>query len=174
NKESRSNEKFIWNIKVSVAQYYIDNLSEEVRKGQKEKIAQGWLPAKPPLGYKTTGEQGHKIHVIDNEKAPLIRKMFEHYASGNHSLKSLLNKINEEGLRNLNGGNVAKSRLHELLSDPFYYGKIRWKGQIYDGKQEPIISKELFDMVQEKLLKKCWLIQKRIILRLLFARKLIV
>lgn len=59
-RDSRSNEKFIWNIKVSVAQYYIDNLSEEVRKGQKEKIAQGWLPTKPPLGYKTIGEKGQK------------------------------------------------------------------------------------------------------------------
>lgn len=154
NKESKSNEKFIWNIKVSVAQYYIDNLSEEVRKGQKEKIAQGWLPTKPPLGYKTTGEQGHKIHVIDKERATLIRRMFEYYASGNYSIKALRLKMHEEGLRNLNGGKIANSRLHELLSYPFYCGKIKWKGQIYEGKQDPIISKELFDMVQEKLVRK--------------------
>lgn len=56
-KESKSNEKFIWNIKVSVAEYYLDNLSEEVKKGQKEKLAQGWLPTRPPLGYKTVGEK---------------------------------------------------------------------------------------------------------------------
>ena len=72
-RDSRANEKFIWGIKVEVAQYYINNLSEEVRKGQKEKIEQGWLPTKPPLGYKTIGEKGRKTHVIDEELAPLVR-----------------------------------------------------------------------------------------------------
>jgi len=151
NKESRSNEKFIWNIKVSVAQYYIDNLSEEVKKGQKEKIAQGWLPTKPPLGYKTVGEKGHKIHIINEDKALLVKEMFNLYASGNYSLKSLTEKINQEGLRGHNDNKVSKSRLHKLLSDPFYYGKIRWKEEVYDGNQEPLITKTLFDQVQEIL-----------------------
>ncbi len=150
-KDSKSNEKFIWNIKVSVAQYYIDNLSEEVKKGQKEKIAQGWLPTKPPLGYKTIGEKGHKIHVIDDEKALLIKKAFDLYATGNYSLKKLVQIANEEGLRTAGGNKLVKSRLADLLSDPFYYGKICWNGEIYDGKQEPLIAKELFDRVQEVL-----------------------
>ncbi len=150
-KDSKSNEKFIWNIKVSVAQYYIDNLSEEVKKGQKEKIAQGWLPTKPPLGYKTIGEKGHKIHVIDDEKAPLIKKAFDLYATGNYSLKKLTQIINNEGLRTAGGNRLVKSRLADLLSDPFYYGKICWNNEIYDGKQESLIVKELFDRVQEVL-----------------------
>lgn len=151
NKNSRSNEKFIWNIKVSVAQYYIDNLSEEVKKGQKEKIAQGWLPAKPPLGYKTVGERGHKIHVIDEEKAPLIRKMFELYATGEYSLKKLVETMYESGLRTRGGNKLVKSRLAELLSDPFYCGKIQWNDQVYDGRQEGLITKEVFDRVQDVL-----------------------
>ena len=151
NKNSKSNEKFIWNIKVSVAQYYIDNLSEEVKKGQMEKIREGWLPTKPPLGYKTVGDKGHKIHIIDEEKAPLVRKMFELYATGNYSLKQLVRVMYEEGLRTRSGNKLVKSRLAELLSDPFYYGKIRWNSEIYNGKQEPLITKELFDRVQEIL-----------------------
>src|SRR3989344_4242123 len=83
-RDSRSNEKFIWNIKVSVAQYYIDNLSEEVRKGQKEKLSQGWLPTKPPPGYKSIGEKGHKIHILDEDKAILVKRMFEQYSSGKY------------------------------------------------------------------------------------------
>ncbi len=150
-KDSKSNEKFIWNIKVSVAQYYIDNLSEEVKKGQKEKIAQGWLPTKPPLGYKTIGEKGHKIHVIDDEKALLIKKVFDLYATGNYSLKKLVQIADEEGLRTVGGNKLVKSRLADLLSDPFYYGKICWNSEIYDGKQESLITKELFDRVQEVL-----------------------
>lgn len=150
-KNSRSQEKLNWGIRILFAKNYIDNLSEEVKKGQKEKIAQGWLPTKPPLGYKTTGEKGHKIHIIDEEKAPLIRKMFELYATGNYSLKKLSQVMNEEGLRTGGGNKLVKSRLAELLSNPFYYGKVRWNNKIYDGKQESLITKELFDKVQQTL-----------------------
>jgi len=150
-KDSKSNEKFIWNIKVSVAQYYIDNLSEEVKKGQKEKISQGWLPTKPPLGYKTVGEKGHKIHVLDERTAPFLKKAFELYATGDYSLHQLAKVMSEEGARSSLGNKITKSRWAELFSDPFYVGKIRWKGEIYDGKQEPLISKELLQMVQDVL-----------------------
>ena len=151
NRESRSNEKFIWSIKVSVAQYYIDNLSEEVKKGQAEKVRQGWLPTKPPLGYKTVGEKGHKIHVIDQEKAPLVTKMFELYATGDYSLKRLSQAMYEEGLRTRGGNKLVKSRLADLLADPFYCGKLRWNGRVHQGKQEPLITKGTFDVVQHVL-----------------------
>lgn len=151
NKDSKSNEKFIWNIKVSVAQYYIDNLSEEVKKGQKEKIAQGWLPTKPPIGYKTVGDKGHKIHVIDENKAPIIRKMFEVYSTGNYSIKRLTEMLYKEGLRNLNGNKIVKSRIHTYLNDPFYVGRIVWNDVEYEGKHEPLISEELFQLVQRVL-----------------------
>ncbi len=150
-KDSRSQEKLNWGIRILFAKNYIDNLSEEVKKGQKEKIAQGWLPTKPPLGYKTIGEKGHKIHILDEEKAPLVRKMFEFYASGEYSLKRLVEKMYQEGLRTPNGNGLVKSRLHQLLTDPFYFGKIRWNDEIYEGKQEALISKELFDKVQTLL-----------------------
>src|SRR3989339_363191 len=150
-KDSKSNDKFIWNIKVSTAQYYIDNLSEEVKKGQKEKIAQGWLPTKPPVGYKTVGEKGHKIILIEEEKAVMVKKMFELYASGNYSIKRLTLTMFEEGLRSYHGVKLVKSRVHRLLREPFYTGKMRWNGQIYDGKHEPIITQELYDKVQNML-----------------------
>lgn len=147
-KNSRSQEKLNWNIRIVFAQNYIDNLSEEVKKGQIEKIRQGWLPTKPPLGYKTIGEKGHKIHIIEGEKAPLIKKMFELYATGNYSLKKLVQIMYEEGLRTRGRNKLCKGRLAELLADPFYYGGIRWNNEIYQGKQEPLISKELSDRVQ--------------------------
>src|SRR3990167_6399459 len=88
-KETRAHDNFVWDMKVAVARFYTNNLSEEVRKGQKEKLAQGWLPTKPPLGYKTIGEKGHKIHVIEEQTAPGVRQMFEWYATGNYSLARL-------------------------------------------------------------------------------------
>ena len=140
-KNSRSQEKLNWGMRIVLAKNYTDNLSEEVKKGQMEKIAQGWLPTKPPLGYKTVGDIGHKIHIIDKGKASFIRQMFELYATGNYSVRKLVKTMYEKGLRNRNGGKVSKTRVHKLLSDPFYHGKMRWKGEIYCGKQKPLISK---------------------------------
>ena len=151
NKDSKSHEWFMWRVKVATAEYYVRLLSENVKKGQKEKLAQGVLPTKPPMGYKTIGEQGHKIHVIDDLKAPLIKKMFDLYASGDYSIKRLTEAMAEAGLRNDSGSKVQKSRIHEFLSDPFYIGKNRWNNELTDGNQETFISKETFDKVQRLL-----------------------
>ncbi len=153
-KNAKSDEKFRWDIEIVLAKKYIANLSEEVRKGQKEKIAQGWRPTKPIVGYKAIGEKGHKIHVIDETKAPLIRKMFEMYSTGNYSLNALVEIMYKEGLRNTNGNIMGKSIIHRYLSNPFYYGKILWKGVLHDGKHEPIINKDLFTVVQARLMRK--------------------
>lgn len=151
NKNSRSHEWFMWRVKVATAEYYVRLLSENVKKGQKEKLAQGVLPTRPPLGYKTVGEKGHKVHVIDEQKASLIKKMFDLYASGDYSLKKLTKTMEEEGLRNDSGSKVVKSRIHTLLSDPFYVGKNRWNNELTDGGQETFINKEIFEKVQKVL-----------------------
>src|SRR3990170_5592705 len=153
-KNSRSQEKLNWGIRILFAKNHIDNLSEEVKKGQKEKLRQGWLPTKPPIGYKTVGEQGHKIHVVDKEMATFVKKMFDLYASGNYSLNSLTEVLYKEGLRNDNGSKVVKSRIHYLLTEPFYIGKNRWNDELYDGKQETFIDRETFNRVQKILTSK--------------------
>lgn len=150
-KNSRSHEWFMWRVKVATAEYYVKLLSENVKKGQAEKIAQGWLPTKPPLGYRTVGEKGHKIHVIDEDKTPFIKRMFELYSTGNYSVKTLVEIMYKEGMRNQRGTKVGKSRMHELLTDPFYCGKMRWNGEVKKGSHEPTISLELFDLVQSKI-----------------------
>jgi len=153
-KNSKSDEKFRWDIEIVLAKKHISNLSEEVKKGQTEKIAQGWLPTKPPLGYKTIGDKGHKIHIIDEEKAPFIKKMFELYSTSNYSLKHINNILYNEGLRNGNNKKITHSRIHELISNPFYYGKISWNNEIYKGAHDPLVSQELFDRAQKNLKKK--------------------
>lgn len=154
NKYAKSDEKFRWDIETVLAKKYIANLSEEVRKGQKEKLAQGGFPAKAPLGYKSIGERRKTIHVIDPEKAPLIRKMFELYSTGNYSLNAMVEVMHKEGLRSITGKKIGKSRIHEHLSNPFFYGKMLWRGTLYQGKHDPIVTKELFDVVQKKLARK--------------------
>ncbi|NLB35032.1 MAG: recombinase family protein, partial [Elusimicrobia bacterium] len=154
NKNTRAHENLVWDMKVAISRFYTNNLGEEVKKGQKEKIAQGGFPTKPPIGYKTIGEKGHKIHIIDEKMAPLAKKMFELYSTGNYSLNALVDTMHKEGLRNSNGNKVGKSSMHKLLSNVFYYGKFRWNDEVYNGSHEPLITKDLFDRVQEKLVRK--------------------
>ena len=150
-KNSRSQEKLNWGIRILFAKNYIDNLSEEVKKGQKEKIAQGWLPTAPVMGYKTVGDKGHRIHVIDPTAAPVAQKMFELYATGNYSISTIASFVKESGVKTRAGRPIVKTRIHQLLSDPFYYGKIQWNDKLYPGKHDPLISKDLFDRVQQML-----------------------
>lgn len=150
-KNSRSQEKLNWDIRIVFAKNYVDNLSEEVKKGQKEKLAQGWLPTRPPIGYITVGEKGRKVHVIDEKTKPLVKKMFTLYASGEYSLLKLTKIMDDIGLRNAQGNKIVKSRIHQYLTDPFYIGMNRWNDKLHPGKQEHLIEEELFDKVQTVL-----------------------
>src|ERR1700730_5016222 len=77
-RESRSSEKFMHGIKVLMAKNYIDNLSEEARKGMQEKAEQGIGPTVAPLGYRNVvGADGKKIIEPDPESAPIISRLFE-------------------------------------------------------------------------------------------------
>lgn len=156
-KYSKSQDKLNWDIKVAMAKNYADNLSEEVRKGKKEKIEQGWFPGSAPIGYKSVDAIGskRKVVIIDTEKAPLIRRCFELFVTGNYSIETIMKKMNEEGLRNKRGHKLVKSGMHELLRNPFYYGAFVWNKKLYThGRHEPIISKELFERVQQVLTRK--------------------
>ena len=150
-KNSRSQEKLNWGIRIIFAKNYTDNLSEEVKKGQKEKLLQGWLPNQAPFGYKSVGEKGHKIHIIDEPVAKLIRRSFEIYAKGNISISNLVEKMHDYGLRTKNGKKVLKSIMARMLNRPYYCGDIEYNGEIYPGKHEPIVTRTLFNQVQKKL-----------------------
>ena len=153
-KNSLSQEKLNWGMRILIAKNYIDNLSEEVKKGQKEKVAQGWLPTKPPVGYKTIGEKGHKTHIIDDDKKSYPVKLFKLYSTGNYSLSKITDLLHTDGFRSDTGKKVPKSTIHKLLSNPFYIGKITWNEELYQGKHEPLISEEMFDRVQNVMNRK--------------------
>lgn len=146
-KDSSSHEKFIHGIKVLMAKNYIDNLSEEIRKGLDEKVSQGYYPSKAPVGYKNTRVNGRALIQIDEEKAPFIKRLFELYASG-LSASQVRKILYEEGLYH-NTKPYAKTRLIQILHDCFYIGKFLYKGVVYDGVHEPIISVELYNKVQK-------------------------
>ena len=150
NNNSHSSEKFMHLIKVGMAKQYIDNLSEEVRKGIAEKCKEGYYPAKAPIGYKNvTSETGKKIIIPDENVAPYIRQCYELYLTGLYSFKSLAKKLSDDGFL-INGKPCRKCNVEVILSNPIYYGDFIHKGVKYTGKHEPIISYELWIAVQEK------------------------
>ena len=116
-RESRSSEKFMHGIKVLMAKNYIDNLSEEARKGMQEKAEQGIWPTVAPLGYRNVARpDGKKIIEPDPETAPIIARLFEWYASGSLSLREAAKKIRAAGLvHRKSGAPVPMSTVHSIL-----------------------------------------------------------
>ena len=149
-RESRSSEKFMHGIKVLMAKNYIDNLSEEARKGMQEKAEQGIWPTKTPLGYRNVaGPDGKKIIATDPDVAPIVSKLFEWYASGRYSLQEAARKAREAGLAHRkSGAKVPVSTLHTILRNRLYTGQFEWNGKLIQGKHEPLVSVELWERVQ--------------------------
>ncbi len=149
-RESRSSEKFMHGIKVLMAKNYIDNLSEEARKGMQEKAEQGIWPTKTPLGYRNiTGPDGKKIIVTDPAVAPVIAKLFEWYASGQYTVREATVKVRELGLvHRKSGTKVPVSTVNAILRNRLYCGQFEWNGKQYQGSHEAIVSVELWERVQ--------------------------
>ncbi|MFQ5479256.1 MAG: recombinase family protein [Candidatus Binatia bacterium] len=150
-RDSRSSEKFMHGIKVLMAKNYVDNLSEETRKGMLEKAEQGIWPSFAPLGYRNvTGPDGRKVIDPDPEVAPIVAKLFEWYATGQYSLKEVARKARAVGLVYRKSGDpVPVSTVHSILRNRLYTGQFEWNGKLYQGKHQPLVTCELWERVQD-------------------------
>jgi hypothetical protein len=115
-----------------------------------EKAQQGIYPSFAPLGYINV-ECGSKRHIQpDPDLSPFIQKLYEWYATSDYSLLEVAKKAQIEGFAYRNtGAKVHKSVIHKILTNPIYYGDFDWAGKRYRGTHEPIITKEIFNRVQE-------------------------
>ena len=152
-RDSRSSEKFMHGIKVLVAKNYIDNLSEETRKGMLEKAEQGIWPSAAPLGYRNAdGATGKRVIVPDPDIAPQITKLFEWYAAGGMALRDLAKKARAAGFSyRKSGKSVPTSTVHYILRNRLYMGEFEWNGRLYQGNHQPLVSRELWERVQDVL-----------------------
>ena len=143
---------FMLNIAFGQSKYFVDNLRENVRRGLRQKIRNGVWPGWAPIGYlnnpKTRGID------IDEMKAPKVRKMFELYATGNYTLHSLANWCKENGLCGNLGKPLVIANIQKNLQNIFYIGLMKYRGEIFEGKHTPLISKKLFDKCQEVMAKR--------------------
>lgn len=138
-------------VQAVVAANYVRNLREETIKGFYGRLKQGLYPMAAPIGYLDCG--AGKPKAVDPERGRLIRMAFELYASQEHSQESLTQEMNRLGLRTKSGLPVSKNTLAGVLSNSFYYGviQIQKNNQSFAGIHQPLISRQLFDTVQDVL-----------------------
>jgi site-specific DNA recombinase len=141
-KDSRSQDKFMHDIHVAVAKHYVENLSDEVKKGMREKAEQGMYPGRAPFGYRNNPVA--RAIDIDQQKAPILRRIFERYASGRYSLTSL-----REALIAEDGVKLNRAYLEKILKNVFYIARFVWRGVEYQGCHPPLISPQLFQRAQD-------------------------
>lgn len=148
--DSRSSEKFMHGIKVLMAKNYIDNLSEETKKGMTEKAAQGIWPSVAPLGYvNVEGANGKRVIEVDPETASMVVRIFEWYSSGKYSIRELGKKARAAGFTHKRSGRpLPTSSIQTMLRNRIYTGAFEWNGQLYDGVHDPIVPYEEWERVQ--------------------------
>jgi site-specific DNA recombinase len=140
-KDSRSQDKFMHDIHVAVAKHYVENLKEEVKKGMREKAEQGIYPGRAPFGYRNNSIT--RSIDVDPDRASIVKRIFELYASGAHSLVTLRKAVlNELGTK------LSRAYLETLLKNRFYLGYFIWQGIEYKGQHVALISADLFARAQ--------------------------
>lgn len=143
------NEKFLLMILCSQAKLENDNKSINVMRGMKTKLNMGWRPGVAPLGYMNRAFNGIKDIMVDAERAPFIKQVFEKTVQG-ASGREIQRWLREVGCTNRSGKDITLSQVYLILNNPFYYGEFEWpekSGKWYKGAHEALITKELFDQI---------------------------
>lgn len=140
-------DAILFNVISGFANQYVRNLSKDVKRGIKTKLEKGGYPNYAKIGY--VNDKLNKTVFIDKERGKYIKRAFELYGTGSHSLKEVSDILYQEGFRSRGGSKYHKSKIYKILQDPFYYGVMYVHGEYYSGNHEPIISKDLFDKVRD-------------------------
>jgi site-specific DNA recombinase len=148
-------------IMSSIAEFYSRNLANEVNKGLIQKAKNGGTPFRAPLGYRPVRiftDDGREVRSveIDPERGPLVRRAFEMYATGEWTVRTLLEELTPLGLASRATPKrpsqpISGSAFHEMLRNPYYVGIVDYRGVRYEGKHQPLVSQPIYDEVQRIL-----------------------
>ncbi len=147
--ESTPQGKFMLSIAFGQSKYYVDNLSENVKRGNRQKLRNGVWPSKAPYGYinnpKTRGID------VDEEKSKIVKKTFQLFDDGNISFTGISQFMFKFGIMREGGKPVKVGQVKNMLSNRFYLGVLKYAGEYYQGTHKIFISKKLFDEVQKQV-----------------------
>ena len=156
--ENTSQGKFMLAIMFGQSKYYVDSLSENIRRGNRTKRERGWSPSRLPIGYlNAQSSSGEKIIVSDPDRFPAIKRLWQLMESGAYSVPELHRiAASEFGIRTLKrkrmgGGPLSLSGLYRTLCNPFYAAQIAHGGEWYPGKHEQMVTIAQFERVQTLL-----------------------
>lgn len=149
-------------IEFGMAQKYVDDLSKNVKRGQKTKLENGWFPGPAPVGYlnNTVNLSGENNLIKDPERFPLIRRMWDLMLTGLYTPVKVLEIANKEwGFRTRPSRKkgdkpLARSSIYRIFTRPFYYGWFEFpsgSNRWYKGNHEPMITEAEYDQVQTLL-----------------------
>ena len=147
-KNSPSSDIMRWDMGILSGKMYVANLRDNVNRGMNYNWSIGKYQTKAPVGYLNV----NKDIIVDSERAPLVKKMFEMYATGLYSIKSLQNFAEEMNLCSSHSKTnkpLGRETIYAMLKNPFYYGEMVIRGEKMPHAYEPLISKSLYDKVQE-------------------------
>ena len=146
--ENSPQGKFVLNIAFGQSKYYVDNLSENVKRGQRTLLRKGVLPARSPKGY--IYNESECKHELDPVKSKVIKKAFEKYAQG-LSQTGVAKFLFVHGITKRKGDVLSLTTVERILTGKFYIGFFKFNGELYQGTHKTFISKALFDKVQKQL-----------------------
>ena len=138
----------MWEMLISLASGHIRNLSANVRRGMNQKAAEGEWGALAPIGYRNWRENGARRAKIfvDDETAPIVQRLFNYYSTGQYNLTEMTNFAAAWGLKSPRTGQpYPKQTIISMLSNPFYYGEMKWNGQLIPHVYPPLVSREIWD-----------------------------
>lgn len=152
--ENNSQGKFMLSIIFGYSKYYIDSLSENIKRGYRAKVALGWRPNAAPIGY--LNDKNTRTIIPDPERFELVKRLFDLSLTGTYSLRALREETIRWGLRTvqhrrIGGSYLTISGIHRILSNPFYAGILVWNGEYRRGAHKPMVSLEEFDRVRRLL-----------------------
>lgn len=150
------NEKFLLMILGSQAKLENDNRGINVKRGLRTRVEMGLWPGVAPLGYLNQRELDKKCQMkVDPLRAPIVKKIFEKVAYEKMSGRRIYNWLRFEANFYTRGNKpLTLAGVYRILESPFYYGMFEYpkdSGNWYQGKHDPLITKELFDQAQSQL-----------------------
>ena len=145
-------------LEFSQSKHFVDNLSENVKRGLRTKVRRGEMPGIAPIGY--INNKNTKRIVLDRRVAPKITEAFKLYAQGDKTMSEISQYLYDNGVKTdgrynkrkgaiKRGGNKIKDdRIKKILKNPFYYGYFMYNDELHKGEHTTIISKSLGDKCQ--------------------------
>ncbi|CCZ30525.1 cassette chromosome recombinase B [Proteobacteria bacterium CAG:495] len=148
---ANSSQIMAYQMFVMMAKAYTNNISDNVKRSIEQKLRDGTILGNAPVGYLNVGDEKNKDVIFDPDRAHIIKKLFEEYATGLYSLKDMTKRAKALGLRSKTkkGGYLSLSQVHNMLRNPFYYGMMLVKGELHPHIYKPLIERDLFMLCQD-------------------------